>query len=69
MAVGMAGRMMTTGDKGKRLHLLQREGERWPSLCRLNDQFADGEPLQGRELNDVTCKTCRRIMAQIWSKK
>lgn len=62
-ATGLAGRLGTSGATGGKLHLLQREGARWPSLCRLNDRYADGTPLEGRDETNVTCKTCRRILA------
>ena len=63
MTTGFAGRLGPDGSHGQRLHRLQSEGNRNVPLCRLNDRFADGTPVQDRGVDDVTCKVCRRILA------
>lgn len=63
MSTGLGGRIGSAGETGNKLHRLQREGGRNVPLCRLNDRYADGTPLEGRCECDVTCKTCRRVMA------
>jgi hypothetical protein len=63
MSTGLGGRIGPAGETGNKLHRLQREGSRNVPLCRLNDRYADGTPLEGRDETNVTCKTCRRILA------
>lgn len=67
VTVGMAGRAMTAGEHGKKLHLLQPTvtGRGYVPMCRVNSYDVDAQPLEGRGLRDVTCKTCRRVLAAL----
>ena len=65
MTIGMAGGVCTAGEKGNRLHALQPSRHGWTPLCRVNSEFADGTPIEGRTAQDVTCKTCLRVLRKI----
>ena len=65
IVIGFAGGMVTAGDRGKRLHALQpRVGGGWQSLCQVNRLESDARPIPVTGA-DVTCKTCRRVLAAL----
>ena len=65
MTIGMAGGICTAGEKGSRLHILQPSSTGWVPLCRVESITSRGQPIEGRTMQDVTCKTCLRVMRKI----
>lgn len=65
MTIGTAGGICTAGEKGSRLHVLQPSTTGWVPLCRVESHFTEARPVNGRTVQDVTCKTCLRVMRKL----